>query len=232
MSFAIAGAAVGTIGGIYAAKKQGDAAQDAANAQSQSAQKGINEQRRQFDAIQKLLAPYVTQGTEAFTQQGNLVGLNGAPAQQSAIGALQNSPEFAAYMQQGENGILQNASATGGLRGGNTQAALAQFRPNLLAALIGQQYSRLGGLAAIGQNSAVMQGNAGINTGNSISNMLQQQGAAQAGGALGQGASAAGYGSAIAGGFGALAGMGGFRAAPALGSSVGYGIPAGYQAPF
>jgi hypothetical protein len=88
--------------------------------------------------------------------------------------------------QQGENAILQNASATGGLRGGNIQGALAQFRPALLNQALEQQYSRLGGMTQLGQRSAAGVGAAGMETGTNISNLLGQQGAALAGGELGQ----------------------------------------------
>lgn len=177
--------AIGTVAATaYSADAQRSAANKAADAQKAAAQQGIGEQQRQFDAIQHLLEPYVGAGNGALTGQQDLIGLNGSGAQQSAIGAIQNSPQFAALRQQGENSILANASATGGLRGGNTQAALAQFSPQLLNQLIDQQYSRLGGLTSLGQNSAVMQGNAGMQSGNAITNLLQQQGAAQAGAAL------------------------------------------------
>lgn len=168
----------------YSADAQRSAANKAADAQKAAAQQGIGEQQRQFDAIQHLLEPYVGAGTDALSRQQDLIGLSGPQAQQAAIGAIQNGPQFSALRQQGENSILANASATGGLRGGNTQAALAQFSPQLLNQLIDQQYSRLGGLTSLGQNSAVMQGNAGMQSGNAITNLLQQQGAAQAGAAL------------------------------------------------
>ena len=83
--------------------------------------------------------------------------------------------------------MLQNASATGGLRGGNVQGALAQFRPQLLNQLIEQQYSRLGGLTSLGQASAAGQATAGMQTGTNIANLLGQQGQALAGGAMGKG---------------------------------------------
>jgi hypothetical protein len=89
--------------------------------------------------------------------------------------------------RQGEEAILQQASATGGLRGGNTQGALAQFRPQVLSSLINQQYGRLGGLTSMGQNAAVGVGNAGMQTGQNISGLYGQQGAAAAGSALAQG---------------------------------------------
>lgn len=116
----------------------------------------------------------------------DLAGVNGVGRQQSAISALQSSPAFTSLLQQGENSILQNSSATGGLRGGNAQAALAQFSPELLAQTINDQYGRLGGLTSLGQNAAAGVGNAGLQTGSQISSLLQQQGAATAGGILGQ----------------------------------------------
>lgn len=118
--------------------------------------------------------------------QQDLLGLNGGQAQSSAISGIENSPYFSGLVKQGENAILQNASATGGLRGGNTQAALAQFRPNMLAAAIDQQYQRLAGITSLGQNAAAGVGNAGMNMANNNSQLLQQQGAAQAGGIVGQ----------------------------------------------
>lgn len=175
------------IGDLTGANDQADAARDASGLQYQATREGIEENRRQFDALQKLLSPFVNAGTSAIGQQMALLGLSGSGAQQGAIDALKSSPAFTSALQTGENRILQNASATGGLRGGNTQAALAQFAPALLSQTINDQYSRLGGLSSLGQNAAAGVGNAGVATGNSISNLLQQGGAAQAGGVIAQG---------------------------------------------
>ena len=184
MSF-IAAAVVGSavVGGVV----QSRSASKAAGAQTAAADAGIAEQRRQFDQVRELLKPYVDAGTGALQGQLDLAGLGGAEAQQAALQAIEGGQEFQAITQQGENAILQNASATGGLRGGNTQAALAQFRPQVLSGLIDKQYGRLGGLAATGQASAAGVGAAGMQTGTNVSNLLQQQGAAQAGGALASG---------------------------------------------
>lgn len=182
---AVAGATV--VGGYLASESAADAADSAAQAQGDASAAQISESRRQFNAIQDLLKPYTEAGTGALTAQQNLLGLNGTDEQQKAIGAISGSPQMAALLQQGENAILQNASATGGLRGGNTQAALAQFRPQLLSQLIQQQYSNLGGITSIGQNAAAGVGNAGQNSSNQIINALGQQGAAQAGAALASG---------------------------------------------
>lgn len=206
-ALAVAGATL--VGGIYSANKQSKAADKAAGLQSDATMAGIAQQDKQFEAIQALLKPYVDAGTPALNAQQELIGLKGGSAQQQAIDALRASPQFTSLLAQGENSILSNASATGGLRGGNVQAALAQYSPQLLAQTINDQYARLGGLTSIGQNAAAGVGNAGMQTGNNITNLLQQQGAALAGGALAQGKAQAGYANAITGAIGSYFGLGG-----------------------
>ena len=204
-------------GGLGAAAMTSNAAKSASNAQSAAAQAGINQQNQQFAAVQKLLSPYVSAGTSALTRQQDLNGDNGASAQAAAIAALQSSPQYTSALAAGNNNILANASATGGLRGGNVQGALGQFAPSLLTQTINDQYSRLGSMSALGENAAAGTGNAALSTGNQISGLLQQQGAAQAGGALAGGAAGTGYVNALAGGLGAYAGLGGrFSTAPAV----------------
>jgi hypothetical protein len=180
---AVVGATVAA--SAYSANKSAKAAGKAADAQSEASDAGVAEQRRQYDKMVELLSPYVTAGTGALTGQQDILGLNGASAQKAAISGIEQSDYFKSTAQQGENAILQNASATGGLRGGNTQGALAQFRPQLLNQLVQQQYQNLGGLTALGQNSAAQQGNQGMQSANNIGNLLAQGGAAQAGGYLG-----------------------------------------------
>jgi len=46
---------------------QSRAASGAAGAQTAASEAGIDEQRRQFDAVREILKPYVTAGTEAIT---------------------------------------------------------------------------------------------------------------------------------------------------------------------
>lgn len=206
---AIVGGAV--IGGYMTSQAQSDAADTAANAQTQSSQASIAEQRRQFDAIKELLAPYVNAGNSSLTAQSNLLGLNGNDAQQSAIDAIKNSSQFNELNAQGQNAILQNASATGGLRGGNVQGALAQFSPQLLNSMIQQQFTNLGGITSLGQNAAAGTGNAGMQSANAISNQLNQIGAAQAGNALAQGKADASMWSTIGSLPATLYGMGAWK---------------------
>ena len=196
--------------GLYSASKgskaQSKASNSAAAAQAEGDRLAIEEQRRQFDAVQKLLAPYNEAGTKGLSAQQDLLGLNGANKQAAAYNSIANSPAMAAYAQQGENALLQNASATGGLRGGNTQGALAQYRPQLLNQLINQQYANLGGITSIGQNAAAQTGNAGMQTGMNVSNLLQNTGSANAANYMAQGKASANQWGAVGDIFGQLGG--------------------------
>ena len=138
---------------------QSNAADKAAAAQQAAAQQGIN-----------AYSPYTQLGASSVEQVRNLLGLGGTDAQQTAISGIQSSPEFQAMLKQGESSILANASATGGLRGGNTQAALAQYSPTLLSNLINQKIGTYTGLANSGQNAV-----------GSVANLYGQKGSAQSG---------------------------------------------------
>lgn len=187
----VGAAVVGGVASNQASKKSAQASANASNAQIASDQKAIEEQRRQFEEIQKLLKPYSDAGAGSLAAQQNILGLNGAQAQQDAYNQIQNSPAMQSMIQQGENSLLQNASATGGLRGGNLQGALSQFRPQLLNQLVNQQYQNLGGITSLGQNAAAQTGNAGMSSANNISSLLQNSGSAQAANFINQGNAAA-----------------------------------------
>lgn len=223
-------------GGLIGSQMTSSATRSASETQAGAAQAGIDEQRRRNEAVQQLLAPYVQAGggalgayapyqaagagalptlqqyaqagAPALEQQQALLGLRGPEAERAAIQRISGGEQFKALTEQGEGALLSRASATGNLRGGNIQGALAEFRPQLLSRLIDQQYGRLGGLAAtggnvagslassglsatgelarIGQASAAGVGTAGSQTGANIANLLGQQGAATAGGIMGQ----------------------------------------------
>lgn len=200
------------LGKVTGASQAGKAAEQAGQTQAAASQAGIEEQRRQFDSLVQLMSPYVQAGTgamsrlapyeqagqQAFGQQQALVGLQGPEAQQRAMAGFEQSPLFQSLQQQGEGAILQNAAATGGLRGGDVQAALSQFRPQLLNQLIEQQYGRLGGIAGTGlgvttnlfntgQASAAGQAGAGMQSASNVGNLLANQAQAIAGGQVARG---------------------------------------------
>lgn len=182
---AVAAAVVGSavIGGVVASSS----ASKAASAQVQSAEAAAAEQRAAREELRTLLSPYTAAGTPALQAQIAALGLSGPEAQAEYVSEQEKSPIFQALARQGEEAILQKASATGGLRGGNVQAALAQFRPALLNQFLEQQYQRLGGMTTLGQQSAAGVGAAGMTAATNIGEALTAAGQARAGGALAQG---------------------------------------------
>jgi hypothetical protein len=175
-------------------------ASSAASAEAAAQYASIEEQRRQFDTVQNLLAPYVANGRAGMSEMINMLGLRGDEAQQASITGIQEGAAYQTALTQGENAILQNASATGGLRGGNTQSALGQYAPQLLNQMVQQQYSNLSGLANMGQNAAAGTGQAAQGMANNISNAYSNIGQAQANGAVASG-------NAIQSGIGNMSGL-------------------------
>lgn len=178
----------GTIAGeITGTAAQTEAAQQAAATQAGAATAGISEQKRQFDAITRMMSPYLAAGRAGLLKQQQLLGLKGPEQQDILIRSLERSPQYEALVRSGEEALLQRASATGGLRGGNVQEALAQYRPQILSNLIESQYAKYGGLSGQGQAAAAQQAGFGQNISSNIANLLQQRGAATAGGQLAAG---------------------------------------------
>ena len=162
-------------------------AKNAAEAQQQGTELGMAEQKRQFDMLQQLMQPYVQSGTGALQGQNDLLGLNGFDKQQGAIGNIENSPFFKSQYQQAENALLQNASATGGLRGGNMQEALADNRSNMLFGNVQQQLQNLSGVASNGQSAAAGLGGQGLQFGQNMAQGYADIGQAQGGYQLAKG---------------------------------------------
>lgn len=277
---ALGGIAQGVTGAISAGKQAG-AYKDAAAAQTEAAKLGIEEQKRQMQAFEQLMAPYRNAGGQALTRLQQLTGMGGPMTeyvnaagdvmdpnkqkameilqgynkaaekrnqnpwlndvpiadmsafegysaqevtaeeqQRRAIEQLRNDPQMLEQIRQGEEAILSNASATGGLRGGNTQAALAQFAPQMLNQRIQQEMAYLTGLTNMGQGAAGATGGAGLNSANAIANLYNQSGEAAAQGALGQGAAAANLVNAIGGGIGSIGNIAGQVGGMHLGSMM------------
>jgi len=155
-----------------------------------AAEQATQAQQAATEQAMETYSPYLQAGEQALAQQQALLGLSGEEAQQAAINAIQQGSEYQTLLKEGEASILQNAAATGGLRGGNTQGALAQYSPTLLNNLISQKYSQLGGLTGLGQNAAsnvagLQTGLGGINASNILGQYnLQRQFLSDAAGGL------------------------------------------------
>ena len=199
MPWAAAGAVAG---GVLASNASGKAADAAAGGSKDAMLMQMQTQK----LLSKMLKPYREAGEKGLGGQLDLLGLNGNDAQGAAIKALEGSPQFTSLVKSGENALLQNASATGGLRGGNTSAALAQFRPQMLSQIIESQYGKLAGLSALGENAAAQQGNNMTNSTNQISGLMANAGQIQGQGIIAQGQGYADMFGGIASGLGSYFG--------------------------
>lgn len=170
----ILGVAAPIVGGLFgssSASKQNKAQQaglDASTALS----------REQFEYIKKMMEPYQKAGTSALPA---LQGYIDQPADKFSFDyqSYFNSPEYAALSGQQNEQALRMGAATGGIRGGDTQAALATIAPQLAqqARQTAQnefslnqgaqlnKYNQLMGLAGLGTGAASQVGNAAQNFG-------------------------------------------------------------------
>lgn len=220
---------------------------DTIGAQTAAGQTALTGQATQNDsAIQSVLAtlaPFIQGGQQAFGAQGDLLGLGGNDKQAAAIASLKDSPLFRSLYTTGADTVLQNGSATGGLRGGNIQSSLATFGSDTLAKVIQQQLTNLGGLSGQGLNAAgtgaqttlggvsantgISQSIAGLlgNSGVNIANLFGAQAGAQAGGILGKASASndmlTNSMKAIQDGLAAIAGMPGGGSMSQLAASAG-----------
>lgn len=215
-----------TVMGAISAKKAKDA-------QMAASRRATAAQTAQFNKAMQLMRPYVDAGSQAIDMQKAILGLSGRQQQQDVLQDVASQPELQMLIDQGEEALLQNASATGGLRGGNVQKALMEYRPKVLSELLNQRYSRLGGLANLGASAASQGAEQTQNFGQSLANQYNMQGNIATKGILGQ---AGAYQQGLAG-VGQIAGLlagglGGGAAAslPASAATVNVGsVPDGMQ---
>ena len=111
---------MGIFANMFGGAQMAKASKKAAAAQTAAMQQGIGQQNQTLDTIGGYYQPYQEFGNTALGQYGDLLGIHGGDPQQAAITALQNSPYFKMLYGQGQEAVLQNASATGGISGGNT----------------------------------------------------------------------------------------------------------------
>lgn len=169
------------IGGIFGGNSQKKGSAYATKEMVAAADRGIAETRRQFDVTRADYQPYLTAGTSALGNILALTGLGGGDEQTAALAALEKSPGFQSIVRNGEEAVLQNASATGGIRGGNTIRGLADFRSDAFADQIRQQLASLGGIAGMGMGATDSVSGFGAQASGNVVNLLGQQGAARAG---------------------------------------------------
>ena len=164
----------------------GQAAAAGSRAQVQSSRAAMEELRRQFDIQQGALTPFRELALPGLTQASALAGVSGPEAQQQFFNSLQPNPGQEFREQEGERGILRNASVTGGLGGGNVLRDLQQFGVNSGRAQVENQFNRLSGLAGTAQTATGQLGQAGHRFATGVGEQLTNQSNAIASGLAGQ----------------------------------------------
>lgn len=199
-----------------------DAAKDAQEAQMYMMQQAIAEQRKAYKEGKEMLQPYSQAGLGGLQSYLAMLGQSGNEAQQAAIAGLEQTPGYQAQLGAGQRAILQNASATGGLRGGNVQQGLAEFGSGLFGQYYNQQLDRLGQLQNQGLQTQTGLANLRAGQAANISGQYNAMGQAAGQGILAQQAAKQQQMGSIGSLIGAGAGL--FFGGPAgasIGSSIG-----------
>jgi hypothetical protein len=162
-------------------------ANDAADAQVNASKDSIAEQRYQFNQMKNLLNPYNQIGMSSIP--GLMQSMQPFNADQAASDYL-NSGRYA-MSEEALNRSLATQSEAAGVGGSAMANAMANALPNLVNQDIARQYgqgmdrfNQNMALVNMGQNSAAMTGNAGMNLASNVSQQLGQMGQAQAMGAM------------------------------------------------
>lgn len=196
-----AAAAIG--GSLISANATSNASKGAADAQVASTQAADQTQLQMFNQTQTNLQPWMTSGGNALTALNSYEGVNAngtinpnAPGQTPF--SYTPSAGLNASIQAGDQSVLNNASAVGGVNSGNTLRALQSVgqgatyqdywnQYNAQTAAKQQQYQNLYNLSSSGQNAAASLGGFGSNAANQISANQIGAGSAQASGIVGAG---------------------------------------------
>lgn len=166
------------------------AAERAADAQTDSGLAAIDEQSRQFDFIQELMAPFIEQG---LGQSDNVTQGSTADGLDQRLAEISGSDAFAQINEERLNAANNAFSQSGLTRSGGAVEALSGIPLETALALEENLFQRQSGLFGNAQNAAAGLGSASQNTSNAISNLLTNNGNAAAQGIIGaQQASAAG----------------------------------------
>lgn len=168
---------------------------------SKDIQKGVDAQlqaqREQLDYLKGVQEPVLNLRNRALPQLYGFYDPTNPQGQQQFIDQAEASPFYQRQREVGEQAILRNQAATGGLRSGGTQQALAGFNADLLNRTVNQNLQGLGSFAQTPIETS------------QISNVLGQMGQTQAQGYQAQAqANQGALGNLLGGVFGGLSAAG------------------------
>lgn len=159
------------------------------NAEANAAKQAAQLQWQEFEALQKDLQPYMQAGQTGLTDLFSaLQALQGGFSPDTFL----SSPQFKFQEQQGDQGIIDNRTALGGVGGGNTLKAISDYNQSLASTYyqnyfndwLNQNKTLIGGysdIAGLGESAAAGVGSAGMSAATNAGNALESGASAQAG---------------------------------------------------
>lgn len=185
---------VGSVaGGITAA----NAAESAAEQQSEAARNALALQREMFEYQKNLLAPYQKYGTAALERLSGALGLEGAAKSQQM---LEMDPGYGFRLGEGLKALERMQAARGNMLSGGAMKAGQRYAQDYASGEYSNAYNRLANIAGLGQTAGTQLGGAAQQFGQTAGNVMGQEANALAAGRIGRGSA---YGSAIQGGLNA-----------------------------
>ena len=113
--------------------------------------KGLEQAAASAETASGFMQPFQQAGETALQLQ---LALSGALGPEEFQKAYQESPQIQFLREQGEQGVMRNAAAMGGLGGGNVQKELSRFNQGLASQGLQQQIQNMSGLASQGQQAS------------------------------------------------------------------------------
>jgi len=180
-------AGVGAAGSIAGGAMNAGAAEDAAQAQVQAANKSAETQLNIYNQTRSDLAPYLNMGTSALSHLANILGIGttGAPDNSKLYEALKGYPGYQFSFDEGMRALNQSGAARGLLNSGATIQNATKFGQGMAQSVLGDYLNRLTGVATLGENAGSMTGSAGVATGANVGNSYMNAGSAAGAGIMG-----------------------------------------------
>lgn len=167
-----------------------DAADQAAAAQLAGVEKGIEEQKRQFDLTRTDLMPWLTTGQDALNRLSGMMGLSPGSGELMAdftLDDFQTDPGYEFRQAEGIKARENSAAARGGVLSGAQQKAIGRYGQDYASdeyqrawdrdqAEKTTKYNRLAGISGTGQTTANTLGGYGAQSASQIANAYGQIG--------------------------------------------------------
>jgi hypothetical protein len=171
------GDAIGGVAGLWAGDRQADAAEDAARAQAQEAERGRQLIGQYHDQFASNAAPYMQTGQQGLSALQRLMG---GDYSQALAG-----PDYRARFDMGLQATDRSAAARGSLHSGGHSADLLNYGGQMASQGIGDYRNALFGMAGLGANMTSNLGSAGLSAASGMAQQGNLAGQARASGYTG-----------------------------------------------